>query len=91
MSELKIERVGGIGGFGLPGGRLKSRGTVATGDLSEGDKAAVERLFARGDAPRDDNNPHGFRYRITRGDETVEVAEGEAPAALTGAVRDAFE
>jgi hypothetical protein len=91
MSELKIERIGGIGGYGLPGGRLKSRGVVATSDLSDADRAAIERLFTRGDAARDSNNPHGFRYRITRGGKTIEVAEDEAPAALTGAVRDEFE
>ena len=91
MSELKIERVGGIGGFGLPGSRLKSRGVVGLHTLTDADRQAVENLFAKGDAARDNNNPHGFRYRITRGDQTVEVGEGEAPAALTGAVRDEFE
>lgn len=91
MSEVKVERVGGIGGFGLPGGRLKSRGAVRLAELSETDRAKVDQLFEKGDTPRDDTNPHGFRYRLTRDGQTVEVSEAEAPEALTGAVRDEFE
>lgn len=94
MTQLTIERIGGLGGFGAPGSRLRSRGTLAVADLSNADKGAVEKLFDRGDSPADSKNPHGFRYRITRetssGRQTVEAPEAEVPAALSGAVTDEF-
>lgn len=91
---LKIERMGGLAGFGLPGSRLKSRGQVALADLTAADRAAVDALFKGGHKPAA-TLPDAFRYRITlksaQGDKTVEAAEHEVPAALREAVRDELE
>ena len=97
MSTVKIERIGGVGGFGGP--HLKSRGELFLGDLSKADQAAVDALFAskgkaRG-APVDANMRDGFSYRISRqtatGTETVEVSESMVPAVLRSSVRDSIE
>jgi hypothetical protein len=97
MGIVKIERVGGVGGFGGP--HLKSRGECALADLSAADQAAVDGLFqtkgrakrALGNAPIRD----GFSYRISRetaaGTQTVEVPEGMVPAALVSRVKDTIE
>lgn len=94
MTHLTIERIGGLGGFGLPGSRLRSHGQLAVSDLSAEDKGAVDKLFEGGGSPADSKNPHGFRYRITRetasGPQTVEAPETEVPAALSSAVKDEF-
>lgn len=91
---LKIERLGGLAGFGLPGSRLKSRGQVAVADLSAADRAAVEALFKASHKPAAPM-PDGFRYRITlqsaQGDKTIEAAEHQVPEALRDAVRDELE
>ena len=70
LSTIKIERIGGLGGFGGP--NLKSRGEHLYAELSAADQAAVDAMFAskgkgkaRGMAP----NPQmrdGFSYRISR-------------------------
>ena len=95
MDHLTIERIGGLGGFGLPGSRLRSHGKLALSDLSAADKGAVEKLFESGGSPQDSRNPHGLRYRITRqtdsGPQTVEAPENQVPAALSGAVKDEFK
>lgn len=91
MTMLKIERLGGLGGFGGPGSRIKSEGRLDLAALDHATREAVDDLFAgrAGAAP-----PHadGFTYRITRGapggEEVVEVHEAAVPAALAGAVRD---
>jgi len=99
MGTVKLERIGGVGGFGGP--HLKSRGELSFAELTAADQAAVNALFAkqvkgtaRGMAP----NPHlrdGFSYRISRqtasGTETVEVPESMVPAALLSSVKDTIE
>lgn len=97
MSTIKIEKIGGLGGFGGP--NLKSRGERSYAELSAADQAAVDALFApkpksRGAAA----NPQmrdGFSYRISRqtatGVETVEVPENKVPAALISSVKDTLE
>jgi hypothetical protein len=91
MSDLTIERIGGLAGFGLPGSRIRSQGVKPASELSPSEHAAVEALF-RGGAPGSPNVADGFRYRITRmteaGPETVEAPESEVPEALKSAVRD---
>ena len=90
--ELKIERLGGVAGFGLPSSRLKSRGSCATATLTKADQDAVERLFAAKSKKKGPAFPDGFYYRITRatakGHETVEVPEASVPAALVACVKD---
>ena len=94
MAVIKIERFGGLAGFGLPGSHVASRGEIRSSDLSAPDQQAVEALFkrygkgkkqGRESLVRDD-----FRYRISRGDgeQTIEVPELEVPAALIQCVKD---
>jgi len=94
MDRLKIERIGGLAGFGLPGSRLKSRGELSLSDLSPADRSAVDALFdskVRAVTPM----PDAFRYRITRqtakGPQTIEVLEERVPAALRNSLKDELE
>ena len=90
MERLKIERIGGLAGFGLPGSRLTSKGDLALTDLSESDRSAVDALFDSPVKPR--SMPDGFRYRITRqtpkGPKTVEVTEDRVPMSVRNSVKD---
>lgn len=94
--ELHIERLGGLAGMGLPASHLRSEGRLATGALSEADRAAVDRLFTRKPATRGAASQvrDGFRYRITRVSaagtaEVVEVVtESRVPKALLDCIRD---
>jgi hypothetical protein len=91
MTTLKIERLGGIGGFGLPGSRVRSEGRVELADLDHDTRRVVDSLFAAPAAPPK-GHADGFTYRITRGgeagEEVVEVPEAAVPPALVQAVRD---
>ncbi len=94
MSELRIERLGGLGGFGLPGSGLQGQGTVQRSQLTPRVRAAVDELFASADQThtRAADAPDSFRYRITRvtrhGPQTVVVPESEVPEQLLAHVRD---
>lgn len=92
MTEVKIERRGGLGGFGLPGSRVKSEGRLDLDRLSDDDRRKVDNLFAAAAAATPSSHADGFIYRITRrtadGEETVEVPEVDVPAALAQSVRD---
>jgi hypothetical protein len=93
MSTLKIERIGGLAGFGLPGSRLRSIGEQAVAALSAADQALVDDLFRNPERHKGSGQERdGFRYRITRNrngqDETVEVAEAAMPQALRAVVSD---
>jgi hypothetical protein len=91
MTTLKIERLGGIGGFGGPGSRVRSEGRLELADLDHDTRRAVDALFAAPAAPPQ-GHADGFTYRITRGGEggeqMVEVPEAAVPSALAQAVRD---
>lgn len=97
MVTVRIERIGGVAGFGGP--HLKSRGELTFSDLSAADQAAVEALFAsKGRAHGASENAKtrdGFSYRISRktasGTEMVEVSEDKIPAALLSSVKDVIE
>ena len=90
MDRLKIERVGGIAGFGGP--RLKSRGEVALSDLSSADRKAVESLFADPKGPEARRGEaDAFSYRITRGEKTIEVPEHAVPSTIRNSVKDELE
>ena len=88
---VDIERLGGFAGFGGPGSRLQSRGTVDTSALTEPDKQAIETLFAK-PAPPLRVQPDGYLYRLTRhtdsGQQTIEVADQQVPDTLKAAVKD---
>ena len=98
MGTLKIERIGGLGGFG--GSHLKSRGEHLFESLSATDQATVDNLFTvanssarnmRGGSQMRD----GFNYRISRdtsaGIQTIEVPESMVPEALKSSVEDLIE
>jgi hypothetical protein len=93
MGTLKIERIGGLAGFGLAGSKLSSSGEQVLSALSAADQAAIEALF-HGPAhqPGLDQTRDGFRYRLTRvtngKNQTVEVPESAVPSALMACVSD---
>ena len=91
-SMIDVERLGGFGGFGLPGSRIRSHGKLALSSLSTGEREALDaHLHSPRPAP---GGPvaDGFRYRITwRAAEevkTLELPEALVPAALCDCVRD---
>jgi hypothetical protein len=92
MGILKVERIGGLAGFGGARSRLKSDGQIAFATLSLTDQKAVEALFkAHG---KDTPSPvrDGFSYSVTRGGgaagDTILVPEDKMPAALIACVKD---
>jgi hypothetical protein len=93
MGTLKIERIGGLAGFGLPSSRVKSSGEQAVSALSAADQASVESLF-RNPKPQQGSGLErdAFRYRITRvingENQTIEVPESVVPPALKACVSD---
>jgi hypothetical protein len=93
MGLLKIERVGGLAGFGGP--HLKSRGEVDFAKLPATDQARIEKLFAGGSKPAPTGTGDMFRYRITRtlpgGEQTIEVPSDMIPAMLVNSVHDTLE
>ncbi len=94
MADIVIERTGGLGGFGLPGSAVESKGEVASTALSAATRARVDLLFAtygKGKAAPA-TGADGFRYTISRtsvgGVQTITVPEAEVPAELRDAVTD---
>jgi len=93
MSNLKIERIGGLAGFGSPGSRLRSIGEQAISALSAADQTLVDDMFRNPERHQGSGRERdAFRYRITRNrngkDETVEVADAAVPQALKAVVSD---
>lgn len=96
MDELEIERLGGLGGFGMGSSRLRSRGTVSLAKLPEPDQEAVQALFSgKKSSPKASKMRDGFTYRIVwrsdKGERTIEVPEQLVPQSLASAVRDTLE
>ncbi|WP_203426352.1 protealysin inhibitor emfourin [Sinorhizobium sp. BG8] len=95
MDDLKIERIGGLAGFGLPKSRIKSRGAMTFDQLSESDKKSVEQLFATAGKAKPSPMRDSFICRITwqttSGVRTIEVPEEAVPSALTSVIRDELE
>jgi hypothetical protein len=93
MGVLKIEKIGGLAGYGMSGSKLRSNGEQALSALSAGDRASVETLFSNPHGlPGSGQERDGFRYRITRTangeDQTIEVPESAVPSALKACVSD---
>ena len=91
MGTLKVEKIGGLAAFGLPGSHLESNGEVSNSALSAADQASVEALFQN--PPREKGQERDmFRYKITRvvkgQKQTVEVPESVVPLALKACVSD---
>lgn len=92
MAQLKIERIGGISGFGGSNSHLRSGGEIDTKDLSKEDKQIVENLFMSEKNAENSNTRDAFRYRISRmtstGLESIEADEEKIPSALKQSVKD---
>ncbi|TCV93187.1 hypothetical protein EC912_10547 [Luteibacter rhizovicinus] len=96
MTVLKVERVGGLAGFGTPGSRIVSRGQIGLNDLAAHDQKAIEALFDayKGPQSKGDDSPvrDTFRYRISRTlvgrEEVIDVPECDVPASLVQCVKD---
>jgi hypothetical protein len=90
---LKVERVGGLAGFGGP--HLKSRGEIAVDSLAPADQARIDTLFTGGSKPAAAGTGDMFRYRLTRstpkGEQTIEVPGAVVPAAVANSVKDVLE
>ena len=91
MSELLVERIGGLAAFGLPGSKIKSQGRCDPSSLSQQDRQAVDELFEKL-GKHGPGTPDEFRYRVTRRRsghlETVEAPESAIPRALISIVKD---
>jgi hypothetical protein len=94
VDRIRIERIGGFAGFGLPGSHLRSKADLAASDLSPDEHRALEALFAAKKSSTA-QTPDSFRYRITHeradGTRTIEAAEADVPASLKNRVRDVIE
>ena len=94
MDEVKVERLGGLAGFGGARSRLKSSGQVSVASLSPADRDGLKGLFAAGHLPHVPVTD-GFTYRITwtgsAGVKVVELAEAQVPAVLVACVVDRLE
>jgi len=95
VHQLKVERKGGLAGFGQPNSRIRSVGSVDLRALSPTDRQAIENLFARGTPQTSPTGPveaDPFEYHLTMttpdGDKTVVVPEREVPGAVRDAVHD---
>jgi hypothetical protein len=92
MSTLKIERIGGLPGFGGKNSHLRSIGEIDTDKLSKEDQQIVEDLFRNKARAADTLARDNFRYRITRttskGTESVEADEDKVPNAVKQCVKD---
>ncbi len=92
MGMLKVERIGGLAGFGGARSWLKSEGQIAFSGLSLSDQQSVEALFKSGAKAAPSQMRDGFSYRVSRGGgaagDTILVPEDKMPAALIACVKD---
>jgi hypothetical protein len=92
MSKLKIERIGGLAGFGGENSRLRSHGEIDMDELSKEDKKVVEDLFVTQSKAESTLARDTFRYRISRvtskGIESIEADEEKIPGTVRQCVRD---
>ena len=93
--QLKVERKGGLAGFGLPSSRVRSLGAVDLRTLSPDDRQAIEKLFTAGAPQPSSASPvqaDAFQYHLTMttpaGEKTVVVPEHKIPDAVRDAVHD---
>jgi hypothetical protein len=89
--RVKVERVGGLAGFSLPGSRIKSAGECLLSKLSSAELRVLDALFQAKSAVAPPK-PDGFVYRLTRTIDnvakTIEVAEEHVPMAIRRCVKD---
>lgn len=94
--QLSVERIGGLGDFGLPGSHLKSKGQISSDELSPEDAHKLEALFeSKLPINAESKVADGFRYRITRTTgsvlKTIELPEEQTPVAIRGCVKDTLD
>ena len=94
MDDVKVERLGGLAGFGGATSRLRSSGHIRLEALSDADRNRLKGLFKAGPQMLT-HGADGFTYRITwtgsAGVKVLELAEGQVPAALVACVVDRIE
>ncbi len=92
MALLRIERTGGLAGFGGPGSHIRSQGQIEFESLSDAEQRAVDALFQSRRSAKSSKIRDGFSYKISRttssGIETIEVPESRTPAPLAACVKD---
>jgi len=88
MSIVTIHRIGGLAGVGGPQSHIVSRGQVDDETISDTDRQALDGLFASPPKNKRTKVRDGFKYRITRNGQTIEVPEGAVPDSLIQCVRD---
>lgn len=93
MSKLKIERIGGLAGFG-GNSQIRSLGEIDLDELSNEDKQVIENLFASNANEKGTLARDTFRYRISRvtskGIESIEADEENIPGVVKQSVKDEF-
>ena len=92
MTKLKIERIGGLAGFGGQNSHIKSTGEIETDDLSEEDRNTVNDLFKSPENQAKTTGADTFRYKISRntpeGLESIEAGEEKIPDVILQSVKD---
>ncbi len=95
MTKIKIERKGGLAGFGSANAHLQSIGEIAMDELSKEDKKIVKDLFKIKDKLVDNKKNDGFHYTISKetakGIESIIVEEEKIPEAIKQCVKDEFK
>lgn len=94
--QLSVERIGGLGGFGLPGSHLKSKGEISTNALSQEELRKLDAYFEGTLSTKSSSKTaDGFKYRITKkvgADlKTIELSEELTPALIRNCVKDTLE
>ncbi|MEI7862008.1 MAG: protealysin inhibitor emfourin [Planctomycetota bacterium] len=96
MTLVRVERIGGVVGFGLAVGHLRSFGTIDTATLTPSEQKILDLLFSHRAQGKAAAHPgpacDAFCYLLSRGSgaatETIEAAEAALPAAVVQCVRD---
>ena len=96
MTLVRVERIGGVVGFGLAVGHLRSFGTIETATLTPSEQKILDLLFSHRAQGKAAAHPgpacDAFCYLLSRGSgaatETIEAAEAALPAAVVQCVRD---
>ena len=96
MALIRVERMGGVAGFGLAAGHLRSFGTIDTATLTPSEQKILDLLFSHRAQGKAAAHPgpacDAFCYLLSRGSgaatETIEAAEAALPAAVVQCVRD---
>ena len=96
MTLVRVERIGGVVGFGLAAGHLRSIGTIDTATLQPAEQKILDLLFSHHAQGKTAAHAglacDAFSYLLSRGSgaatETIEAAEAALPAAVVQCVRD---